>query len=242
MNIIRQGFEFVSVSVPYDGTDSSLQKSSIQDAIKLIEIAGRTCYKSEDKITVDSAIKFVKMLIDRGHHAMIEHAYIGIKMTTDRGVTHEIVRHRLASYGQESTRYCNYGDKKFGNEITVIMPVWFYGVPALEDKPTGDLTKEEVTRLNQLRAWKRSMLEAETAYLQMLALGSTPQEARAVLPNSLKTEIVMTCNVREWLHFFNLRADRAAHPQMKALAEEILIEFAKKLPVIFADMKTKKGI
>lgn len=180
-----------------------------------IERAGRVCYKSEDKITPGSAEQFCGMIKQRGHESVVEHAVASFRIICDRGVTHEIVRHRIASYSQESTRYCNYGKAKFGKEITVIRP------PGLAGR--------------SLEAWTWAMEQAERAYFEMLDAGQSPQIARSVLPNSLKTEIVMTANFREWLHFLNLRSDRnpGAHPQMRqigSLIEEILI---RECPVVF---------
>lgn len=216
MKIVKQSWQFMSLSVPFDGTNKSLKKAKMSDVVRIIELCGRTCYKSEDKITPDSAERFVKMLVDRGHHAMIEHAFIGAKMITDRGVTHEVVRHRISSYAQESTRYCNYG--KLG--IRFIEPVDF------------KLNKDDKAILRAL----------EKHYMKCLKQKRSPQQARYFLPNGLKTEIVMSCNVREWLHFFSLRADKAAHPQMRALASSMLVDFAKKFPIIFKEMAVKKGV
>jgi len=176
------------------------------DALMLIEKAGRTCYKSEDRITPGSANKFVEMIRGYEHDSVLEHASATFRIITDRGVSHEIVRHRLASYSQESTRYCNYGKGKFGGEITVVLPVWF-------DKEA--LTIEEAV---QYQAWQEACIMAEDRYLLLLKLGQSPQQARSVLPNSLKTEMVMTANFREWLHFFKLRTSPKAHPQMQPLA------------------------
>ena len=190
--------------------------------LKHIEICGRTCYKSEDKITEESAAKFVKGLISRGHEAMIEHYSITVRFICDRGVSHEIVRHRLASFAQESTRYCNYIKDDFGSEITVIKPLF------LEENTAG------------WRMWKRTCDMAETAYFDLLDWGCTPQEARAVLPNSLKTEVVVTMNLREWRHFFKLRAVGTTgkpHPQMKELALPLLNEFKQVLPEVFDDLE-----
>lgn len=186
-----------------------------------IERAGRTCYKSEDRITSDSANNFVKKMIKSGHHAMIEFAVPPtVKVITDRGVSHEIVRHRLFSFAQESTRYCNYSKDKFNNEITVILPVWF----SMKHKT------------EQFKIWEKAMLEAEESYLNLLKEGQSPQQARSVLPNSLKTEINIRGNVREWRHFFKLRCSSAAHPQIRQLAINILEEFKKNIPVIFDDI------
>lgn len=186
--------------------------------LKQIEKAGRTAYKSEDKITQDSSKDFVRMIRKRGHLSVIEHQSVTVRVICDRGVSHEIVRHRLASYTQESTRYCNYTKGKFGNEITVIKPCFWS-------------ENEE-----KYKIWKQTIVQIETGYNKLIELGASPQEARSVLPNSLKTEIVMTMNLREWEHFFKLRTSEAAHPQMREIAQPLLQEFKKLIPIIFDDM------
>ena len=194
------------------------------DEIQRIEYAGRTCYKSEDKITDDSAKKFVENLIKRGHEAMLEHSSLSVKFICDRGVSHELVRHRLASFAQESTRYCNYSKDKFGKELTFIKPKFF----------------EEGT--DSYKYWENAMADAENYYFSMLDFGCTPQEARSVLPNSIKTEVVMTANYREWRHFFWLRAARKtgpAHPQMEELTVPLLYEVSGLIPVVFDDIVEK---
>ena len=199
--------------------------------LQLIELAGRTCYKSEDKITKDSAVQFVKNIIARGHESVIEHVVASVKFVTDRGVTHELVRHRIASFSQESTRYCNYGS----DDIKFIRPVWC-------EIPLCKITSEiECNRfgLNPYSAefkWMFSMLNAEADYKNLLQLGWRPEQARSVLPNSLKTEIVMTANVREWRHVFKLRTSKAAHPQIRELMISCLEGFKQEIPVIFDDL------
>lgn len=187
-----------------------------ESLMKLIESAGRTCYKSECRTTEGSADTFVKSIVKRGHTSVIEHANISVRIICDRGVTHEIVRHRIASYSQESTRYCNYGDKNGG--INVIDCRHHFKNP------------------ESAIVWMEAMIHAETQYNKLLSLGETPQIARDVLPNSLKTEIVMTMNLRSWLNFFKLRTAKAAHPQMRELAISMLKGFQEKLPVIFGDI------
>lgn len=210
MKIIKAGFHILT---PVNGAE----------ILKSIEQAGRVCYKSEDKITEGSAEKFVAAIIKRGHEAVLEHQSITVKFICDRGVSHEIVRHRLAAYCQESTRYCNYSKDGFGNEITVIAP------DALN------------LNHNAYKHWLLACKWSEKAYFQMLALGATPQEARSVLPNSLKTEVVMTADLREWRHFFKLRTAPAAHPQMREVAIPLLREFQKLVPVIFDDIQVKRA-
>ncbi len=195
------------------------------DILRKIERIGRVCYKSEDKIQEGSAEQFIAGIIKRGHESVIEHESVSVRVICDRGVTHEIVRHRVASYSQESTRYCNYSKDKFQGQIAVI------------DIATGfsyDMEKPADRRKYEI--WQQAMEQAEKSYFQMLEAGATPQEARSVLPNSLKTELVMTMNLREWRHFFRLRLGSGAHPQMKEIARLLLDVFVQRLPVFFQDI------
>jgi thymidylate synthase (FAD) len=183
--------------------------------LRNLERYARTCYKSEAKITPDSAKEFLVRVMKMGHESVIEHEKVTVRIICDRGITHEIVRHRLASYSQESTRYCDYHKK---GEIQVIKPFFFINQP------------------EKYKVWQEAMEASEKAYNQLRELGTTPQEARSVLPNSLKTEIVVTYNLREWRHFFRLRCSTAAHPQMREITIPLLKEFKKKIPVIFDDL------
>ncbi|MCH5266580.1 MAG: FAD-dependent thymidylate synthase [Lachnospiraceae bacterium] len=194
--------------------------------IRKIEKIGRVCYKSEGNITEESAERFIHNLLKRGHESVIEHEAVTVRMICDRGITHEIVRHRIASYSQESTRYCNYAGDKFGNEITVID---LAGGFEYDLNNENDRAKYEV--------WTQAMEQAEASYFRMLELGATPQEARSILPNSLKTEIVVTMNLRSWRNFFRLRCDSHAHPQMREVAGIALKVFKEKLPIFFCDME-----
>ena len=187
--------------------------------LKHIERAGRTCYKSEDKITDDSCVRFVKNVVARGHESVIEHEKVSVLIICDRGVTHEIVRHRIASYSQESTRYCNYAADKFGNELTFIKPCFWE-----EDSP-------------EYKLWATIMQCTEDAYIAMMANNIPPEQTRSILPNSLKTEIVVTMNMREWRHFLKLRTSPASHPQIREVAHEILREFKERIPVLFDDIE-----
>lgn len=189
------------------------------EVLSLIEQAGRTCYKSESRMTEDSAEKFVRGILKRGHEAVIEHGVVTVRFICDRGVSHEIVRHRLASYCQESTRYCNYSNDQFGAEITVITPSW---------AEEGDYP---------YTLWKAACSGAENAYFELLNAGCSPQEARSVLPNSLKTEVVMTANFREWRHFIRLRTAPAAHPDMRKVARRLFDLLSLKYPVFFEDIE-----
>lgn len=205
--------------------------------LKTIEIAGRTCYKSKSRITEDSASKFVKMLVNKGHHAMIEHApSISVKFIVDRGVSHELVRHRLFSFAQESTRYCNYGK----NNIQFILPCWFEETCLATEAIQGNHAVNHYNISDMIHElypaeeiWYRSMLEAENAYKILLEQGWQPQQARSVLPNSLKTEIIVTGNVREWIHFFKMRTASVAYPQMREVAIPLYNELKELLPEIF---------
>lgn len=205
MKIIEPSVELIN-PIPYEA------------ALNTLEIAGRTCYQSEDKMTDDSAEAFIRRIIQRGHESVLEHVSITARFICDRGVSHEIVRHRIGAYSQESTRYCNYSGEKFGSEITVIRPEFWksYSVKFLN--------------------WWAACQTAETNYFKLLRNGATPQEARSVLPNSLKTTIIVTYNIREWRHFLRLRCAPDAHPQMRQVAKmarELLKAWG---PVFFEDL------
>lgn len=208
--------------------EQSYQIENIWGDLELIERAGRTCYKSEDKITPDSARKFVESLLRSGHHSVIEHAGATVRFITDRGVTHELVRHRLASYSQESTRYCNYG----GEDIQFIRPVWA-SIPVGLFNSLNTECDGQCQTCDPICCWFQAMISAEGAYKQLLRQGWRPEEARSVLPNSLKTEIVVTANLREWMHIFGLRCSTKAHPQIRQLLIPCFHEFQDKIPVLF---------
>lgn len=213
MRVIKPRYEIIRPHMA--GADA-------RDAIyQLIELAGRTCCKSEDKITPDSAARFVAGIVKRHHEAMLEHASMTVKFIVDRAVANEIVRHRLCSFAQESTRYCNYGAEKFGKEITFIEPSFFEPYTPARD------------------AWIKACLAAENQYFELLACGCKPEQARTVLPLCTKTELVITANMREWRHFFNLRAvgtTGAPHPQMVEVAKPLLAEVKAYMPELFGDI------
>lgn len=187
--------------------------------LRRLERYARVCYKSEDRMDPEGDASFIKRILKSGHESIVEHEKVTVMFIIDRGVSHELVRHRVgAAYSQESTRYCSYNQNKFGNEITVIEPFFF----------------EEDQAAYQL--WSESCLLAEKNYMALLDVGRTAQEARSILPNSLKTEIVVTYNIREWRHFFRLRCDAAAHPQMRQVAIPLLLHFQSHLPVLFEDI------
>lgn len=193
--------------------------------LQRLERTGRICYKSEGKITETSYAPFLRSLLQRGHESVIEHASLSVLIVCDRGVSHEIVRHRIASYSQESTRYCNYTQDRFGSQLLCI------------DIATGfryDL--DDPADRKKYELWTAAMESAERFYFQLIEAGARPEEARSVLPNSLKTEIVMTMNLREWRHFFRLRTSRRAHPQIAEIASALLEEFASRYPVFFGDL------
>lgn len=186
--------------------------------LRNMEAAGRVCYKSEANIKENTAGPFLRRLVQSGHESVIEHEKLSVKIICDRGVTHEIVRHRIASYSQESTRYCNYTKNKFGNELTFIKPLFW---------DEGDTC---------YTLWKEQMASIEKGYFALIEAGATPEEARSVLPNSLKTEIVVTMNMREWRHFFRLRGSKAAHPQIREIVRLLLPKFRELLPDLFEDI------
>ena len=219
-----------------------------EDELKAIERAARTCYKSEDLISEDisSAEKLIKTLLYNGHEAMLEHSQLSVKFIVDRGVSHELVRHRLCSFAQESTRYCNYSKDKFDGEITVVEPSCFKDLSE-EDKQLyinwfeyynkypSDYTFEKYIIWYVI--WYDLCTNAEHYYFKLLDKGMTPQEARSVLPTSLKTELVVTANYREWRNIFKLRCDHHAHPDMRYIMCQVLDEVKKRIPIIFDDIK-----
>ena len=227
MNILKAGFEILT----------PISEGGIEE-LKHIEKIGRVCYKSEGKITEDgeSAKKFVKMLINRGHEAMIEHSSLSVKFVVDRGVSHELVRHRIASFAQESTRYVNYSLEKFGNEINVIDIRDGINL----DNKMKNMDSDTISAI--MGEWCLAMEDAEKHYMKMIELGATPQIARSVLPNSTKTEITITANYREWRNFFKLRVPNTAHPQMREVTIPLLKELKCRLPIIFDDIEIEGNL
>lgn len=198
---------------------------------RLVELMGRTCYLSE-KTEGDSTESFIKRLMSRNHWSVLEHAHISLRFVCDRGVTHELVRHRIASYSQESTRYCNYYSGKFGKEIKVIDPATGFQYDLNNSR---DRAKYE--------EWVAAMGDAERHYMKLMELGATPQEARSVLPTSTKTEIGVTMNVRQWRHFLKMRwvgVAGAPHPQMVEIAGKAYDLLVSTYPVFFEDIKKPK--
>lgn len=209
MRVIQQSYEIL--------TDLSDSMKILKD----IERAGRVCYKSENNITEDSCITFCKSIISRGHEAVIEHSQLSVRFTVDRAIANELVRHRIASYCQESSRYCNYSKDKFCNEIKVIEP---------EDLLPRDSVDYSI--------WWMACKNAEDAYMAMLSNNVKPEIARNVLPLSTATEIIMTANIREWRSVLRLRSsyNKCAHPQMRSICDRLLAELKSKIPVLFDDI------
>ena len=252
-----------------------VDKINGKEIIEKIENCGRVCYKSEDKITdFENSCKFVAGLIKSGHESVLEHVSISVRFICDRGVSHELVRHRLASFSQESTRYVTY---RCGCQF--IIPHWIKA-------PLGDYVLDESQAIIQYRpfdwqsvsfdnyenlyiekcktfdtdniicdtgwyeidmdddaddgettiVWLLAMLRSEGSYLDLLELGWSPQQARSVLPNSTKTELITTANIREWRHILKQRTSKRAHPQMREVMLMLLEEFKKQIPVVFDDI------
>lgn len=183
--------------------------------LKKLEAAGRVCYKYEDRIGEETAEKFIKAIIDRGHESVLEHVSITVKFIVDRGVSHQLVRHRIASYSQESTRYCNYSEDGFGSSVVFVQPSF-----AVEGTEGYDI-------------WKKSCEDSEKAYFDLLNFGWTSEQARGVLSHSVKTEVVATMNLRQWRHFIKLRTDKTAHPQMREVATMLQEQLRKEVPIVF---------
>jgi thymidylate synthase (FAD) len=181
-----------------------------------IEMFARICYKS--KISKNYSKEFLKTIIEKKHESVIEHEKISVIFIVDRGISNQIIRHRIASYSQESTRYCNYSLDRFGDEIAVIEPFFFLKNTVIYDK------------------WKFACKQCEDTYIELCKQHS-PEEARTVLPNSLKTELATTYNFREWKHFFKQRCSKHAHSQMRQVTIPLLLEFQKRIPVIFDDIE-----
>lgn len=235
-----------------------------EEILKQIELAARTCYQSEGKIEFDydtfygewfnrsfpddpievcidakSAKKLIPKLITNHHEAMLEFGgMITVRFVVDRGVTHELVRHRIASFAQESTRYCNYSKDE---HLTFIMPPFLTEITEGEykviwegDKPT--IFYDNIIISISTHHWLFTMARAEKYYNEMIDEKLSPQYARSILPNSLKSEINISANIREWRHIFKLRTAKTAHPQMREVMCPLLDEFKSKIPILFDDI------
>ena len=203
MEVVKQSCEIVS---PFDR----------EIALSVLEMAGRTCYKSQ---CGDSG-KFIKKITKSGHHSVVEHYVVSVRIITNRAISHQLVRHRVASFSQESQRYCNYSKDKFDNQLTFIDPI--------------DLNE------NQYNCWNESMTQAEQNYFKMIEEGCKPQQAREVLPNACKTEMVMTANLREWAHVFELRTKNGADPMVMDLIRPLQKQFQEILPEVFGVEEEKE--
>ena len=229
MILIKPSYEILAIMHPKWRENFNNTKTIATTPLHLIELAGRTCYKSEERITRGSSIAFVAMLDSLGHESVLEHSCLTVKFICDRGVSHELVRHRLASFSQESTRYCNY---KGG--VTFVIPPWCNVEP-------GEYKISSLAKIDSpVYDWVNLLIHAECSYLDLLDLHWTPQQARSVLPNSLKTEIVVTANFREWKHILTLRTSKKAHPQMRELMVPLLKELKLEIPVIFDSIELEE--
>lgn len=211
--------------------------------IDRIATVARTCYKSENVRTADKDYALVKRLIDSKHDAMLEFVDVTVKFTTDTGISHELVRHRMASYAQESSRYCNYSKDKFSNELTFIIPSWLDIPEGNYSQWDGDWVNMDKMKINlphdnekAVCNWLHTLRDVELTYRLLTNKGWTAEQARSVLPKSIKTEINMKANLREWRHFFRLRCSKHAHPDMRVLALDLLKQMHDKLPTIFEDI------
>lgn len=192
-----------------------------EQVLKHLELCARNCYKSEDKITEDSASKMVQKLIELGHEAMIEHFNVTVKLTTDVGAYKDLTRHRHASFAIESSRFCNYSKGKYGNELTFMKPINIE-----ENSP-------------EYQIWVNCMKNIEDAYNNMASLGAKADQLRMLLPHSTKADVIMTANLREWRHILNLRCATYAHPSVRQVCLMLLEEFHKNIPVVFDDIYNK---
>ena len=219
MKIVKAGYEILT-PVSENGKKELMH----------IENIARTCYKSVNTINdFNKTQEFIRNLITNGHEAMLEHSMLAVKFIVDRGVSHELVRHRVASFAQESTRYCNYSKDKFNNELT------FIDIKGSFKYMDGFTKEQQVVIINN---WNTIMIEAENAYMDLTRHGVPAQVARSILPNSLKTEINITANYREWRNIFRLRIAPSAHPQMREVMIPLFNELQNTIPVIFDDLRS----
>lgn len=224
------------------------------NVLRNIELGARKCYKSEDKICEGSDTAIIEKILTPKHgvkhESVLEHGVISVSVVNDRGVSHEEVRHRHCAFSQESTRYCNYSKDKYGNEIAVIQPFFFdpeeerlpVFIPEVDFADFGDGSRPALSAagrsfsMNPFEVWLLTCLWTEWGYNVLTQhFKRSAQEARSVLPNSLKTEILITANVREWRHILALRTNRDAHPQIRQVMVPLGWEFAKRWPVLFGE-------
>lgn len=226
MKLIRESVKLMSLL-------GELNEDSQAQFGKYIEVCGRQCYQSSHKISDSSYSQFITNMIKSGHLSMAEHVSITAIIVTNRGVTHQLVRHRLGSYSQESTRYCNYLSDRFGNELTFIIPAWITDdkISSIKTSKVSDILSDPDCQ------WYQSMRDAEYDYIKLINLGYTPEKAREVLPNSLATTIAVTYNLRVWRHVLSQRLDKKCHPQMRNLMGLIGSQLIKYLPLFFSDLE-----
>lgn len=248
MKIIRAGYQIMKPDLDDPNTAAMVYRD--------IEESGRTCYLSGASMTEESGEKFVRFMVKNGHDAMLEHTSMKVKFIVDRAISHQMIRHRICSFAEQSTRYCNFSKEKFGHEITVIEPCFYDSIPkeekelcrkalddldAFKDPQVTEFLNNHVTDLHKRYArWYDDCRSSEKDYLAMLELGATPEEARSVLPHSLKTEIVVYTNMREWREIFKLRAageHGRPHPQILEVMIPLLNECKQKLPALFDDIE-----
>jgi len=203
------------------------QMTPVYDAYRLIEKIGRVCYKSEERITPSSSTKFIENLIARNHLSVIEHCIVSVRFIVNRGVSHELVRHRLASFSQESSRYCNYANKE---HVEFIIPHWL-------DLPEGTYHSPIINSDDAVVAFTQGLIHSERIYKRLIEAGKKPEDARDILPIDLKTELVMTANLREWLLVCQLRTDKAAHPNMRQVMGIVYNKLQQEYPEIFKKEK-----
>ncbi len=212
------------------------------DTYNKIALAARTCYKSEDKSNSETDKNLVKGLTLSGHHAMLEFADMTIKVICNRGISHQILRHRIASFAQESTRYCNYSSNKFDNQIRFILPYWCNLPVDLNEKiknrhfVDSEIFNDFCALGASYKKWIESCQRCEQDYFFSLGYGLKPQDARDLLNHSVKTELNIKANMREWVHIFKLRCSKKAHPQLKSLFEPLLWKMQEEFPEIFISL------
>lgn len=189
--------------------------------MKRIERACRTCYRSEGSVTEDSYKNLLKNCLNRGHESVLEHEKITVRIYSDIGSYKDLTRHRFASFSVESTRYCSYDKNKYGNEISVINPVY------MEDKDVYE-------------TWKHGIEEMEKTYMKMKELGATTDMCREILPHSTAAEYTMTANIREWKHILSLRTTNHVHPAIRQVLIPLLLLFKEQMPEIFNEVEYDK--
>jgi thymidylate synthase (FAD) len=209
--------------------------------LRHLELCGRTCYKSEDKITNDSCYKFIKMLLSRGHESVIEHYNISIKFICSRSLSHQLVRHRLCSFSEQSQRYCNFETKI---DMGIIQPYWLDPLDAkkIRNKSFTSVLQIPEGISNKCRYWLESIIDSVNSYGILLRSNPemTPQQVRSLLPNAAKTEIVCTANLRQWRHILKLRTSKGADPEIKELMIPLLKKLQEKLPTLFSDIEVEQ--